>query len=208
MGMIKKDLLMIKNNRKSIIIAFVLYIMYSIMFEIDMSFFLTIMGLMMCVSTLNYDDFNNWHIYAGSLPQGRINVVKSKYITSIIVTSIFTILGEMMGLLISFTKGNYNLENMISSGIGGLIASIFIMSILYPIVFKYGAEKGRIAITILGVGIVGVCMLFTSFINIDASTKLIDSLDIYFPVICIIGSILMISISYIISKKVYLKREF
>ena len=86
-GMIKKDLYMIRNNYKALGVALVIYLFYSITFNMDMSFFLPFMGLMICISTINYDEYNNWHTYAASLPQGRINIIKSKYITRTMLSS-------------------------------------------------------------------------------------------------------------------------
>ena len=93
---------MLKNNMKSTLIAIAIYIFYSIMFEIDMSFFLPFLGLMLCMSTISYDEFNNWHAYVSTLPQGKINVIKSKYIITIGVTTILTI----VGVIISMIMGN------------------------------------------------------------------------------------------------------
>ena len=90
-GLIKKDLLMIKNNYKNIIIVLAIYIFYSFQFEMNMYFLLPLMGLMICISTINYDDFNNWHTYAVSLPQGKSGVIKSKYITTISVILLLSI---------------------------------------------------------------------------------------------------------------------
>lgn len=204
-GLIKKDLLMIKNNYKFILISLVIYIFYYFQFEMNMTFFLPFIGLMVCISTISYDDFNNFHTYASSLPQGKVGFVKSKYITTIGVTTLLS----AFSLLISFVIGKFNLvDESFSEIIGVLFAMYLMMSILFPILFKYGAEKGRTAMLLVGLFIFGIMMLVTKFINIEISESIINFLDLYFPIIIAIISILMIYISYLISKKIYLKREF
>lgn len=205
-GMIKKDLLMLKNNMKSTLIAIAIYIFYSIMFEIDMSFFLPFLGLMLCMSTISYDEFNNWHAYVSTLPQGKINVIKSKYIITIGITTILTIVGVIISTIMGNMTNNY--EEYISIIMGELLAIIFVISVLYPILFKYGAEKGRLAMIVVGLTLFGIFTLLTKVIKIKIPKEVITLLDSYLPIISIIVAIILISCSYLISKKIYLKKEF
>ena len=207
-GMIKKDLLMIKNNYKAIIVTMILLVFYSVMFEIDMLFFLPFMGLMVCISTINYDEYNNWYTYATTLPQGKINVVNSKYLTTIGVTLLLTIVGVILSLITSGIKGTLNIDDSLSGILGELLVIIFIMSVLFPVLFKYGSEKGRMAMIIIGIGIFGIVFLFKSVFSIEIPNNIIEFLDLYFPIIFIVVSVFLLSISYWFSKKIYLHREF
>lgn len=207
-GMIKKDLYMIKNNYKSILIALAIYIFYSIEFDMDMSFFLPFMGLMICISTISYDDYNNWHTYATSLPQGKINVIKSKYITTIGITLLLTIISILLSFIIGSVKGTLNIDESLATIMGELFAIIFMLSLIFPILFKYGSEKGRIAMIIIGLGMFGLIILISKLVKVEISNDLINFLESYFIIIFIIVSIIMITISYYVSRKVYLKREF
>lgn len=207
-GLIKKDLLMIKNNYKNIIIVLAIYIFYSFQFEMNMYFLLPLMGLMICISTINYDDFNNWHTYAVSLPQGKSGVIKSKYITTISVILLLSIFSLLIDIIIGNFKGDLLIEESFGVCTGALFAMIFLMSILFPILFKYGAEKGRIAMISIGLGIFGLVMLVSKVIQLEIPKNLIIIFDLYSPIIIIVSSILMIAVSYIVSKKIYLKKEF
>ena len=207
-GLIKKDLLMIKNNYKNIIIVLAIYIFYSFQFEMNMYFLLPLMGLMICISTINYDDFNNWHTYAVSLPQGKSGVIKSKYITTISVILLLSIFSLLIDIIIGNFKGDLLIEESFGVCIGALFAMIFMMSILFPILFKYGAEKGRIAMISIGLGIFGLVMLVSKVMQLEIPKNLIIIFDLYSPIIIIVSSILMIAVSYIVSKKIYLKKEF
>lgn len=207
-GLIKKDLLMIKNNYKNIIIVLAIYIFYSFQFEMNMLFLLPLMGLMICISTINYDDFNNWHTYAISLPQGKSGVIKSKYITTISVTLLLSIFSLLIDIIIGNFKGDLLIQESFEVCIGSLFAMIFMMSIMFPILFKYGAEKGRIAMISIGLGIFGLVMIVSKVIQLEIPKNLIIIFDLYFPIIIIVSSILMIAVSYIVSKKIYLKKEF
>ena len=208
MGMIKKDLFMITNNTRTLLVTLVLFVFYSVVFEMDMSFFLPLMGLMICISTLNYDDFNNWHTYASTLPQGRVNVVKSKYITSIGVLVLLTVVGVLFSLVLQNSNPKSEVSFSLEFIVGELLGIVVMMSILYPVLFKFGAEKGRLSMVIIGVGFLGLYMLFTKIIPVNPPVQLIEFLEQYFGILSIGISVIAIGISYFISKKIYLKKEF
>ena len=204
-GMIKKDILMVKNNAKSMLVTIMLYVFYTLMFDMDMSFLLPFMALMISISTFWYDDYNGWHAFVSTLPFGRVNVVKSKYVTTLVLIIITTIIGILLHFLIN---NQVVISEYFSSLMGEIVAMIFMMSVLFPIIFKYGAEKGRLAMMIIGISIVGIVLLVTKFIQIDIPISFIKFFNSYYAVIFIVISIIMIILSYHISKKIYLNREF
>ena len=208
LGMIKKDIFMIRNNLKTLLLAIIIYFFYTMMFDMDMSFILPFMIMMICIYTFNYYDYNNWHSFATTLPKGKTNIVKSKYITTISLTIIATIISIICSFIISNFKTTVNFSDAISSISGYLFAIFILVSILFPFLFKYGAEKGRIVMFILGMGVVAVFILLKKVINISIPTNIITFFDSYGLIIFLVLSIIFISISYLISKKIYLKKEF
>ena len=98
LGLIKKDFLLIKANLKSMIIIFVIYIMLAFQGTFDVTFIIPLIGIMLFISTFSYDDFNNWNSYAVTLPNGRKNVVRAKYIASIILTIILAAVALTIGI--------------------------------------------------------------------------------------------------------------
>lgn len=209
MGLIKKDLYMLKNNYKSLVVTFIIYITYSFMFDMNMSFLFPFMIFMLCLSTFSYDDFNNWDSFAITFPKGRTNIVKSKFITTVVLVIIANLIGFGMELIIATVKNNsINIKDTLSTTFGILVALSLMASILYPIIFKFGNEKGRIAMIIVGLAIGGLALLFTKYIKLDIPVDLIQTVEKFLPFICIAASALFISISYFISKKIYSKREF
>ena len=204
-GMIKKDMLMVKNNAKSMLVTIMLYVFYTLMFDMDMSFLLPFMALMISISTFQYDDYNGWHAFVSTLPFGRVNVVKSKYVTTLVLIIVTTIIGILFHFLIS---NQVIIGEYFSRLAGEIVAMIFMMSVLFPILFKYGAEKGRLAMMVIGISIVGIVLLVTKFIQIDIPISFFKFFNSYYAVIFIVISIIMIILSYHISKKIYLNREF
>ncbi len=209
LGLIKKDLLLIKANLKSMIIIFVIYIMLAFQGTFDVTFIIPIIGIMLFISTFSYDDFNNWNSYAVTLPNGRKNVVRAKYIVSIILMIILAVVAFFIGIGISYIKTNsINLDEIISSLMGTMLSSVIIISLLYPIVFKFGATNGRIILFAVVFGIAGIGTLIAQFIDMTPIINIINKLDNYLLIAIPIIYIILLGISYLISSKIYQNKEF
>ena len=209
LGLIKKDLLLIKANLKSMIIIFVIYIMLAFQGTFDVTFIIPIIGIMLFISTFSYDDFNNWNSYAVTLPNGRKNVVRAKYIASTILMIILAVVAFSIGIGISYIKTNsINLDEIISSLMGTMLSIVIINSLLYPIVFKFGATNGRIILFAVVFGIAGIGTLIAQFIDMTPIINIINKLDNYLLIVIPIIYIILLGISYLISSKIYQNKEF
>ncbi len=209
LGLIKKDFLLIKANLKSMAMIFIVYLILAFQGTFDVIFIIPLIGIMLFISTFSYDDFNNWNSYAVTLPNGRKNVVRAKYIASIILTIILAIVSLTIGIGISYTKTNsINLDEIISSLMGTMLSSIIIISLLYPIVFKFGATNGRIILFAVVFGIAGIGALIAQFVDTTPIINMINRLDSYSLIAIPIISAILLGISYLISNKIYQNKEF
>lgn len=209
LGLIKKDFLLIKANLKSMVIIFIVYLILAFQGTFDVTFIIPLIGIMLFISTFSYDDFNNWNSYAVTLPNGRKNVVRAKYISSIILTVVLGAVALAIGIGISYTKTNtINLDEIISSLMGTVLSSVIIISLLYPIVFKFGATNGRIILFAVVFGIAGIGALISNFVDMTSVINMINGLDNYSLIAIPIISIILLGISYLISNKIYQSKEF
>ena len=86
-----------------------------------------------------------------------------------------------------------------------MIAISVIVSIMYPLIFKFGVEKGRI---ILFVGIFLISLLGSFLINSNVLLTFLRDIDKYLVILLPVITISFLLVSYFISLKVYLKKEF
>ena len=138
-----------------------IFIFYIIVFGTDISFIFPLMIVMISISSFSYDELNNWNSYAITFPKGRENIVKAKYISTIILGIISIIASVFLSILIGMYKNNLNIDNILSSMSGSVTAVVIIMSLTFPILFKFGATKGRSSLYIVGM----TCALITSFVT-------------------------------------------
>lgn len=209
LGLIKKDLLMIKSNIKTLFIILVVYGVMAYQGQMDLSFILPFMSVMMMISTFSYDTYNKWDAYASCLPNGRQNSVRAKYIATllliIITTAIVTIL--MIAIAYARTK-SIDLESVFSTVLGTAFATIILQSLMYPSIYKFGVEKARIGIFIVVFGIAIVGGIIAKYIDFKPMFQVLDNLGNYWMIILPVVMILVLYLSYKISEGIYKKKEY
>lgn len=208
LGLIKKDFLIVKNNLKLIIIMLMMFFIMALQGEFDITFVLPFIVVMLFISTFSYDEFNKWDAYAITLPNGRKNIVKSKYIASLIlvVGAIFVTL--LLNYFVGLINNNLEFDKIISSVLVIATGAIFIEAVMYPLIFKYGIEKGRIGLFALTIAIIAIVTLITKISKLSIPANIIIFLNNYYFIIIPIILIIILLLSYKISEKIFLKKEF
>jgi len=207
-GLIKKDLLMIKQNLKILMLMFIVFLGMTIVNESDMTFILPFMAVTISISTFSYDNYNKWDFYAVTLPKGRKNVVRAKYISTLVVVIIGFILSIISLLLMSKWGINIDLDSSISELMGCLVAVFLIMDIMFPIMYKLGVEKGRIALFAITFGVTGIALLFLRNVHLNIPNNIVDFFNNYYKILIPLITCLLTLISYKVSEKIYAKKEF
>lgn len=208
-GLIKKDFLMIKSNIKILVLLFIVYGFLSFNEEMDLLFLLPFMSIMIMISTFSYDAYNKWDAYVITMPDGRKNSVKSKYLATVILLVISTLIVSILAVILAYSKSkSINLENILSTFLGSFFAMILLQSFMYPAIYKFGLEKARIGIFVIVFGITIFLSMISKVINFGLIVKLLDNIDGYLLIILPIIMALMLYISYKISERIYLKKEF
>ncbi len=202
-GFIVKDLLIVKENLKASLIILGVYLLLFIGNPSNLSFLPPFMSFYLMLSTFSYDELNKWESYAFSFPDGRRNIVLSKYISTFILTLISYSLIFILSIGLSLYLHNLNLGEMFITFLANMASIIFLLSIIYPIIFKFGIEKARIAILGLIVGFVLIVTFFGKLLSEDALIKIFNSALYVLPFVIIITLIL----SYLLSLKIMTKKE-
>lgn len=208
LGLIKKDLLMARGNIKTIIIMLVVFTLVAINGNGNFSFIPAFISIMIMMSTFSYDEYNKTDAYISSFPNGRKNAIKSKYLTTILVVFISIIITLLVSIAVGYIKNNINMEEIISTTFGCGFAIVVIQSVLYPLIYKFGIEKSRIAIFMGAFVVTGAAtILLKNGVDINIPQNIVTFLDNYYMIIVPIIFITILLVSYEISKMVYLKKE-
>ena len=209
LGLIKKDLLVIKANIKVLLV--VLLALLSITFqgnEENGLFIIPYIGVLMFVSTFSYDEFNNWNSYVSTLPNGR-RAVGAKYIATIILVLILSVISVIATMGISYIKSDsVNVSEFLMPLAGTIFGTSLIVSILYPITIKFGALNGRIIIFVVVIGMTLIVGAIAKIADMNNLVGFINSVEDYGVVFAVLISALLLVISYFISQKIFRNKEF
>ena len=214
-GLIIKDLCVIKNQMKTLLLVLAFFIIFSIINE-DATFILFLVPfymIMILITTFNYDEFNKWDSYCNSLPLNRKEIVKSKYILFNATSLIVLIVGILASFIIPNFIENTTFESLFASIIGVAFGICLVISLLIPFYYKFDANKGRImlflCIVILAL-IIGMITSLDIFNNIELMHILnsLNNLSLgMITLLLIILTIIVMSISYYISVRIYKNKE-
>lgn len=200
------------NNLSSIIKTILIVIIVWIgIAMINQAFFNIIFGMgtyLLLMQVMAYEDTYGIDNLIAKLPVSKNEYVISRYVLGIIISAIFMVLS----VLIYYTL-NSILKLDLTLGIFiliGFVTSVLAMSVIIPVILKFGINKGRMLVTILTVLIVVVPtgIMTSIWDNKEFMYKIMDIAgNIGIPFILIISSILILIISIIISLRVYKSKE-
>ena len=209
LGFIEKELLQIRSNLKTIFVILILYGLLAFEGNNIFSFLPPFISVMLLMGNSSYDGVNNWDSYAISLPNGRKNVVRAKYISALIVVLAIVLLVLMFGGIVYLIKpDSLSLKEMVLSTLLSGLAALILFCFCYPLVFKYGIEKARIALFVVIMALVLGSVFIFGFIAKVIPEVLLNFIIKYIWIIGCGVIALIIWGSYLLSMKIYSKREF
>ena len=204
-GLIIKDVFALKSQGKLFLGLIIFYFIYAIALKnVTMLSMITLLCVMLPITSMAYDERSKWDKYALSMPVSRKTIVLSKYLFSILLDIVGVIVVAVTStMIVSFSNEMKIIEVLLMSVLFGAICILFV-SVMLPILFKFGVEKARFLMLI----IVLIPVLFGAFtpkLGIAApSEQTFKILVCLSPVVLV--AILFISIK--ISIYIYAKKEF
>ena len=156
------------NNLSSIIKTILIVIIVWIgIAMINQAFFNIIFGMgtyLLLMQVMSYEDTYGIDNLIAKLPVSKNEYVISKYVLGIIISVIFMVLSVLIYSIL-----NSILELDLTLGIFiliGFVTSMLAISVIIPVILKFGINKGRMVITILTVLIVVVpTVIMTSILD-------------------------------------------
>ena len=210
-SLILKDLYNIGHNVKSMLFILVVFAVALIPTSgvAGYIFVCAILCSMMIVTTFSFDDNSKWTRYAMIMPVSKKDLVAGKFI----VLAIFCLAGSLFGLVVG-SIGGLTIKSVSFDliGIGELllfaltawVVSIIFGSMSIPLVFKFGAEKGRVLLLISFLFPAALCFgIYQLFVilDIELTEHFMFALLCCSPIIALIWCYVMYQISYRIFSK-------
>ena len=214
-GLLIKDILNTKNYMKQLVLVLIFFIAYGIFLKNGtfVGTMITLMLSMQVITTMSYDEYAKWDKYALTMNINRKDIIISKYIFFTISIIIGIVVGITTSIAINqIAKLDTGMNEIIVTSIVVPCVFAILFSIIIPVVFKTGVEKGRIVMMLI---------LFIPAILVGAIVKISEKANITMPspsnleilmkfgvLGLVLLTILAVFISYKVSLSIYNKKEF
>jgi hypothetical protein len=202
-GLLRKDLYMTATYCRSFLLILAVFLGVGLV-NGEKSFFVVypmIIGMMLPVSILSYDERFKWHIACDALPVSRAQAVSSKYIlTLLMVGLVFALTMLVQGIRLG-RQGE--LEQLWE--LPGMLLPIGLVgpALLLPVIFRLGVEKGRLFYYVL-VGLVAAAAVVFS----SGQSSVNPTAQVQLPGIALVlGSLVLFALSWGLSVVLYQRRE-
>lgn len=152
-GLLKKDLYVAgKSGRLLLVLALVFSMVPSL--GAFGSTYAVMLAVMMPLNSIAYDERCKWDRYAAMLPYRTGQLVWSKYLLSYL----YTLLGGGIIVLGAFlrgvTTGAADWKETAETSVMLAVVMLFITALGLPLLYRFGSEKGRLAMILcMGVGV-------------------------------------------------------
>lgn len=200
-GLLLKDFYLLRKYCRAFIFMVIVFWAASLFAE-DNAFLSTypvLLASVMPVTLISYDEREKWNLYSAALPYSRGQIVSAKYLTgllSVLVVMVMTVGGQTARMVY---QGVASPKSVLAMMAPYIVISLIGPSVLLPIIYKFGTEKGRIAYYIL----IGV--ICGSAVFIPAITDFMNLLR--FPLVIAAATIVIYAGSWLLSIAIYRKKE-
>lgn len=145
LGHIKKDFLILKKDSVLFIPAIIIF---SVFQTFTANFLSSFYSVGMIFNVFMYEEKGNTNGYLCVLPNGRKNMVVSKYILFILISIFLVIITNIAPIVVSMINGDEILYNFLYVSIPTIV-----MSIILPLIYLIGVNRTGIFLFIIFFGL-------------------------------------------------------
>lgn len=206
-GLLKKDLCMIWNYSRSFVMILVVFMIVGAFMEDSFfySFYPVLLAGMLPVTMISYDERFKWDVYCQSLPVSRKAQVTAKYVLSllIVITVLLCCVGAQIYRMLDMVE--FDVSAMPWQDLPGYVAVLLGLglispSLMMPMIFKFGAEKGRMVFFV----VIGFFCAMGTFFSIKGPLQMPQFPEVALILVCLV----LFGVSWLVSVGIVEKKEF
>ena len=146
-GLLLKDFYLSWRYCRAFIVIVAVFLAVS--FTGDDNIFFLIYPIMIAsvipMTLVSYDEHDKWTAYSGTLPYTKTQLVIAKYVVGLCFGTVAFLVSMAATTVRMLTGEGFVLEQFALVGTALLVLGCIGPAVILPYVFKYGAEKGRMA---------------------------------------------------------------
>ncbi|MCP1144097.1 ABC-2 transporter permease [Lysinibacillus endophyticus] len=207
-ALLLKDFFSMKSQIKWIFFIVLIVIGMSFYFE-DAMILLAItliFGTIQITSIFTFDEMSGWDKFANTLPFRKSEIVKSKYILSLLLTVGILLLVCPFVVYSNYVTDSFKMNELFSIICLVVSLSIILLSFIIPTFIKFGTQKARIVLFILVFSLSYGLKFVLDIIALPTlpSVETLQRMSYVSPIFALI----ILTISYLLSVKLYETKEF
>ncbi|MDY5649339.1 MAG: ABC-2 transporter permease [Lachnospiraceae bacterium] len=208
-GLLLKDWMMLKKYCRIYFFMLVIFAAASVGTG-DNSFFVMypmLLSGVLVVTLISYDERTRWNVYCNTLPCPKSMQVNEKYMITLLLVGVTFICLAVLQFVRQLLSGGINWNEYLVLLVILLTVGILPTTILLPIVFRWGVERGRIAYYVVIAGGVAGGMVFSNLIPIGNRNDIPVLSGRFLPLLVLLILAFLLAVSWMLSLRFYQKRE-
>lgn len=170
--------------------------------------FIVIWAAMLPYTAMAYDERSKWDQLAAMMPYSVRDIVLSKYLLGWLCTgaaALFSLLVQLVQTALGSPLAAFApMDNLI-----GFCASLCVLSITLPMMFRFGVERGRLVMFLLIFLVCGTAGALGSItISVDKTAGGIHGPFAFFMFIFPAAAVVLTAVSVPLSMRLYRKRSY
>lgn len=144
-GLLLKDILVLQKQFKTMPLIFVFYAFLG--FAADnyrfLASFTPFIFITMLLGSVSYDEISKWNGLALSMPVTRTQLVLSKYLLVLFLSAVGMLASNAYGYFMLLVMKQPITIELLAVSLASTLASLLLIGVLLPVVFRFGVEKAR-----------------------------------------------------------------
>ena len=207
-GLLIKDILGLRKYFFSCVVICFFFLILSVLVKTAMfvSSILSVLFLLMPLTVFSYDESAKWDAYGLTLPVTRKQMVFSRYVLTLLMLVVGSLIGSVLTYGITQLPGVEETSQEMLAVIPVICGlGLIILSVVFPLIYQFGAEKGRYIMIAVFLLFMIVMFLFN---QLPGWQEKVLPLLVFLPYIAPAAGIIFLVISYFISCRIYENKEF
>ena len=216
-GLLIKDFQLLKNQKSFFVVFIAMAVIFLVTDMMSQDFlvsYVSFLSIVIMMSSMTYDEFNNGLSYLMTLSTTRKKYVQEKYVFGFILLVIAWISTFLATTAFYLGKGELILlSDWLVTCFMILLCAVIMMQCVLPLQLKFGQNKGNIAMALIvgvafAIGFVVISIVKLFDIDLTYLMYMISQIDLVQMVAIMIGLVIIVGfISYRISLKIMYKKE-
>lgn len=213
-GLLIKDF-RLNMKRKSVLVIFAaLSVMMTYMQGGEFGItYMTMLCSIYAIGTISYDDMDNCMPFLLCLPISRKDYVKEKYLFCFAFGAIGWLFAVVLAIVGAIVRGSTgDIPELLVTALITIPIYLLILSLLIPIQVRYGAEKSRVVLMVLGGGVAVVAITFMNVVPAETALRIgmaFDGLSVgVILAILFVAAVIGVTVSYTICCSILEKKEY